>query len=40
LASGEGPHLEIERQSHKRIGLVLPLDKVVSWDHSKALSPG
>lgn len=26
---------EIERQAHKRVGLVLPLDRVASWDHSK-----
>jgi PPOX class probable F420-dependent enzyme len=27
--------VEIERQSAKRVGLVLPLRRIVSWDHSK-----
>jgi PPOX class probable F420-dependent enzyme len=27
--------VEIERQAAKRVGLVLPLGRVVSWDHSK-----
>jgi PPOX class probable F420-dependent enzyme len=26
---------EIERQAAKRVGLVLPMEHVVSWDHSK-----
>ena len=26
---------EIERQASKRVGLVMPLDRVASWDHSK-----
>jgi PPOX class probable F420-dependent enzyme len=38
LRSDEGPQLEIQRQATKRVGLVLPLEKIVSWDHSKALS--
>ena len=31
----EGPIVEIERQASKRIGLVLPLVDVASWDHSR-----
>ncbi len=32
----EGPVLaEIERQASKRVGLVMPLDRVASWDHRK-----
>lgn len=31
----EGPIVEIERQAQKRVGLVLPLIEVASWDHSK-----
>lgn len=31
----QGPEVEILRQAHKRIGMVLSLDKVASWDHSK-----
>ena len=26
---------EIDRQAKKRVGLILPLDRVASWDHSK-----
>ena len=26
---------EIERQAKKRVGLVMPLDRVASWDHRK-----
>lgn len=37
VSADEGPHLEIERQSHKRVGLIIPFDKITSWDHSKAL---
>jgi PPOX class probable F420-dependent enzyme len=29
------PLEEIERQAHKRVGLVLPLLDVASWDHSR-----
>ena len=35
VAVEDGPLVEIERQAHKRIGLVLPLVDVASWDHSK-----
>jgi hypothetical protein len=38
LAADQGPHLEIERQAAKRVGLILPLENVVSWDHAKALA--
>jgi PPOX class probable F420-dependent enzyme len=38
-ATGEAaagpPEAEIERQSAKRVGLALPLRRIVSWDHSK-----
>ncbi|MEA2447262.1 MAG: hypothetical protein QOK47_899 [Actinomycetota bacterium] len=34
----DGASLEIERQAAKRSGLILPLEKVVSWDHSRALA--
>ncbi|MEA2498952.1 MAG: hypothetical protein QOH26_1357 [Actinomycetota bacterium] len=37
LTSDEGPQVEIRRQATKRVGLVLPMEDVVSWDHSKAL---
>lgn len=34
--AAEGPVLaEIERQASKRVGLVLPMTDVSSWDHSK-----
>lgn len=34
--SAEGPVLaEIERQARKRVGLVLKVDDIASWDHSK-----
>lgn len=32
----EGPQAEIRRQVLKRIGVVLPLDGVASWDHALA----
>jgi nitroimidazol reductase NimA-like FMN-containing flavoprotein (pyridoxamine 5'-phosphate oxidase superfamily) len=32
----QGPNVEVERQAAKRIGIALPLDRVTSWDHSKA----
>ncbi|MCA1707606.1 MAG: pyridoxamine 5'-phosphate oxidase family protein [Actinobacteria bacterium] len=38
VASGAGPDVEIDRQASKRVGLILPLENVVSWDHSKALA--
>lgn len=31
----DGPAVEIERQSHKRVGLILPFDRVTSWDLGK-----
>ena len=31
----EGPIEEIRRQGAKRVGLVLPLEEIASWDHSK-----
>jgi PPOX class probable F420-dependent enzyme len=32
----EGPVLaEIERQASKRVGLLLPMDDIASWDHAK-----
>ena len=35
LAVEDGPIVEIERQGRKRVGISLPLDRLVSWDHSK-----
>lgn len=34
-ASDRGVLAEIERQAHKRVALVLSLEKVASWDHRK-----
>lgn len=31
----QGPELEIRRQAVKRKGIVLGLDRVATWDHSK-----
>jgi hypothetical protein len=31
----EGPEVEVERQARKRVGLVLSLGRVASWDHRK-----
>src|SRR5207247_4539576 len=31
----EGPHLELRRQAAKRVGLVLPMRRVASWDHAR-----
>ena len=31
----DGPLLEIERQARKRVGLVLQIESVASWDHAK-----
>ena len=31
----DGPLVEIERQAHKRVGLILEVERVASWDHSK-----
>ncbi|MGH2730285.1 MAG: pyridoxamine 5'-phosphate oxidase, partial [Actinomycetota bacterium] len=30
-----GPDVEIRRQATKRLGLILPIARVASWDHSK-----
>ena len=38
VSSADGPNLEIDRQATKRVGLILPLEDVVSWDHAKALA--
>jgi PPOX class probable F420-dependent enzyme len=35
VAVDEGPIVEIERQAAKRVGLILPLRIVASWDHRK-----
>lgn len=35
IAYEAGPAREIERQAHKRIGIVLTLTSLVSWDHGK-----
>ena len=34
-AIDEGSMQVIEQQAHKRIGLVLPFDRIASWDHGK-----
>ena len=34
-AARRSPQAEIERQAAKRAVIVLPMQKVVSWDHSK-----
>lgn len=31
----DGPSVDVERQSHKRVGLILPFDRVTSWDLGK-----
>lgn len=38
LTYEDGAKIEIERQAQKRAGLILAIEKVVSWDHSKALT--
>jgi hypothetical protein len=38
VSSEKGPGLEVDRQAAKRVGLILPLENVVSWDHAKALA--
>lgn len=35
IPAADGPIVEIERQARKRIGVVLALDDVASWDHSR-----
>jgi PPOX class probable F420-dependent enzyme len=32
---GEGPATEVERQAPKRVGLIIPFDRVTSWDLGK-----
>jgi hypothetical protein len=32
---GEGPEVNIERQSAKRVNIILSADRVASWDHAK-----
>ena len=34
-AAARPPEAEIGRQATKRVGLVLPIERLVSWDHSK-----
>jgi hypothetical protein len=34
-ATDAGVLAEIDRQAHKRVGLVLALDRIASWDHRK-----
>lgn len=31
----QGPADGIEKQAHKRVGVVVPLERVASWDHRK-----
>jgi PPOX class probable F420-dependent enzyme len=33
----DGPEIEIRRQASKRKGIVLGLERVASWDHSKLM---
>lgn len=35
IPAADGPIEEIERQARKRVGLILPLDDLASWDHRK-----
>ncbi|MGH2695093.1 MAG: pyridoxamine 5'-phosphate oxidase family protein [Actinomycetota bacterium] len=35
VALDDGPIVEIRRQAAKRVGLLLPLHDVASWDHRK-----
>ena len=35
LAYEDGPNIEIERQARKRVAIILPMEEVASWDHSK-----
>jgi hypothetical protein len=32
----EGGSALVEKQSHKRVGIVLPIERIASWDHSKS----
>jgi hypothetical protein len=31
----DGPIVEVERQARKRVAIVIPMEDVASWDHSK-----
>ncbi len=35
VAYEDGPRADIERQAHKRVGIVLPMKDAASWDHAK-----
>jgi PPOX class probable F420-dependent enzyme len=35
LPVADGPLVEIERQARKRVAIVVPMEDVASWDHSK-----
>ena len=35
IAVEHGPELELRRQAAKRTGIILPIEQVASWDHSK-----
>jgi PPOX class probable F420-dependent enzyme len=35
MAYDAGPGREVERQAHKRIGIMVSLETLTSWDHSK-----
>jgi PPOX class probable F420-dependent enzyme len=35
VAYEDGPNIEIERQARKRVAIILPMEEVASWDHSK-----
>ena len=35
VAFDEGPRITIERQALKRVGIALPLERIVSWDHAR-----
>lgn len=35
IAYEEGPHIEVERQTSKRIGVEIPIERIATWDHGK-----
>jgi PPOX class probable F420-dependent enzyme len=35
IAVEHGPEIELRRQAQKRTGIVVPIERVASWDHSK-----
>jgi PPOX class probable F420-dependent enzyme len=35
-----GPHVEIQRQASKRKGIVVPMQRVASWDHARLAAAG